>query len=187
MAKEKPANQVTTGKVRFSYVHIFEKHAFDSDPSKEQYSLCVLIPKDDKKTLASIARAIETAKEIGKPKMWDNKIPAKLWNPLRDGDEEHPEDEAFEGHYFLNAKSNTKPGIVDRNLERILDPEEVYSGCYGRVSLTFFPFNSAGNRGVGVGLNNVQKVADGERLGGRSNAEDDFEEYDDEDIDDLLG
>ena len=88
--------------------------------------------------------------------------------------------------YFLNATSNQKPGIVDKDLNEILDPDEVYSGCWGRVSLNFYPFDVSGNRGVGVGLNNVQKLKDGERLGGaRASAEsdfgDDFEDYDEDD------
>lgn len=187
MPKEKPATQVTTGKVRLSYVHIFEKYAFDSNPDKPQYSLCLLIDKADKVTLGNISRAIEAAKIAGKSSKWTNKIPPKLWSPLRDGDVEHPEDENFAGHYFVNAKSNQKPGIVDRNLQPIIEQEEVYSGCYGRVSLTFFPFATSGNNGVGVGLNNVQKLAEGERLGGRTTAEEDFEAFDEALIDDLLG
>ena len=186
MATEKQPNQIVTGKVRLSYVHVFEPYSFDSDPDKAQYSVCVLIPKSDKKTLANISRAIEFAKELGKETKWNNKIPPKFWNPLRDGDTEHPENDAFIGHYYLNAKSNQRPGIVDRNLQRIIDPEEIYSGCYARVSLTFFPFSNKGNNGIGVALNNIQKVADGERLGGRTNVEDEFDIYDEDDDDDLL-
>jgi len=183
--KKEILTKVVTGKVRLSYVHVFEPHAFDSAPDKAQYSVCVLVRKSDKQTLEKITRAIEAAKAEGKTSKWNNKLPAKLWNPLRDGDEEHPEDEAFAGCYFINAKSNSKPGVVDLDCNPILDKSEVYSGCYGRVSLSFFPFNSAGNNGIGVGLNNVQKVADGEPLGGRANAEDDFGDgFED---DDLLG
>lgn len=187
MAKEKPATQVTTGKVRLSYVHLNEAYAFDSNPDKPQFSCCVLIPKTDKITLANLSKAIEAAKAQGKVAKWNGKIPAKLHNPLRDGDVDHPEDENFAGMFFLNAKSNQKPGIVDKNLQRIIDPDEIYSGMYARVSLSFFPFATSGNSGIGVGLNNVQKVADGERLGGRSNAEDDFDEFEDTEADDLLG
>lgn len=187
MAKERPANAVTTGKVRLSYVHLLEPYAFDSNPDKEQYSCCILIDKKDAATLTAINKAIEAAKAQGKTSKWNNKLPPKLWNPVRDGDEEHPDDETFVGKYFINAKSNQKPGIVDSKLQRIIDPDEVYSGMYARVSLSFFPFATSGNSGIGAGLNNVQKIADGERIGGRSNAEDDFEEYTDEDVNDMLG
>ena len=184
--KTHPTN-VVTGRARFSYVHVFEPHAFDSAPDKAQYSACILIPKDDSKTVGKIQAAINAAITEGKPK-WGGKIPPKLWNPLRDGDDEHPEDEAFVGHYFLNAKSNRKPNVVDKNLNPILDTTEFYSGCYGRADVAFYPFSAAGNNGVACALNNVQKLAYGESLGGRRNAEDAFSDgYEDEGgLDDLL-
>lgn len=181
--------KITTGKVRFSYAHVFQPYAFDSNPDKAQYSVCILIDKKDKATIHKIQKAINAAKELGKTSKWQNKVPAKLWDPLRDGDEEHPEDETFRGKAFVNAKSNQKPGIVDRELNLILDPEEFYSGCYGRASLTFFPFANSGNNGIGCALNNLQKLSDGERLGGRASAEDDFNddfEDEDEDEEDLI-
>lgn len=185
MATETQATtKVVTGKARFSYVHIFEPAAMPGSEEKK-FSLAVLIPKSDKATLAKIKSAIEAAKEQGKSK-WGGKIPAKLDLPLRDGDEEKPDDEAYAGHYFINAKSKTKPGIVDKDLNAILDPEEVYSGCYGRVAINFYPFDISGNKGVAVGLNNVQKLSDGEALGGvKSKPEDDFSDGF-EDADDFL-
>ena len=171
--KKIPATKVVTGKARLSYVHVFEPYAFDSDPDKQQYSVCILIPKTDKDTLGRIKAALEAAKQDGMKK-WGGKVPAKMWNPVRDGDEEHPEDEAFVGHYYLNAKSKQKPGVVDANLNPIIDPEELYSGCYGRASVTFFPFSAAGNNGIGCALNNIQKLADGEALSTRASAQDDF-------------
>lgn len=177
--------EVVTGLVRFSYVHIFEPSAMD-DSSDEKYSVCIIIPKSDKKTIAAINAAVETAKEQGKTAKWKGKIPAKLKLPLRDGDEERPDDEAFENSFFFNCSSKTKPGIVDKNVQPILDAEEVYSGCYGRVAVNFYPFNTSGSNGVAAGLNNVQKLKDGEPLSGRSRAEDDFgdgfgDDFDDED------
>lgn len=181
--------KVVTGKVRLSYVHLLEPYAFDSNPDKEQYSCSILIDKSDKATVAKVQAAINAAIEAGKVSKWNNKVPAKMWNPLRDGDIEKPDEEVYAGKFYLNAKSNQKPGLVDRDLNRIIDPDEIYSGMYARVSLSFYPFDVSGNRGVGVGLNNVQKVGDGERLGGRSNAEDDFDEYeaDDDDFEDEGG
>lgn len=179
-----PNTKVVTGKVRFSYAHIWEPHAIQEGQEKK-YSLCILIPKSDTTTLRKIKAAIEAAKEMGKEK-WGGKIPANLKLPLRDGDEERPDQPEFAGHYFLNANSKQKPGIVDAQLNKILDQSEVYSGCYGRASINFYPFSVSGNRGVACGLNNIQKLADGEPLAGRSRPEEDFDAVDDAGDDDFL-
>ena len=169
------ATKVVTNKVRFSYVNIFRSRSF-SDGQDAKYSICLLIPKDDKATVKKIKAAIEEAVNDGIASKWGGKKPANLKLPLRDGDEEKAEEAPeYEGMYFLNANSTQKPGIVDKDLNEILDPDEVYSGCWGRASINFFPFNSNGNKGVGVGLNNIQKLKDGDHLGGvRAKAEDDF-------------
>ena len=148
---------------------------------KPKYNISILIDKSDKKTIDKINAAIEEAKEEGKKK-WGGTIPKKLKLPLRDGDEEREEDEAYQGHFFINANSTKKPGIVDADLNPIMDKDEFYSGCYGRASINFYPFDAAGNKGIAVGLNNLQKMEDGERLAGGSSAEDDFGS----DEDDLL-
>lgn len=163
--------KVVTGKVRLSYVNVFQPRA--SKPGQEpKYSICVLIPKSDTATLNKVKAAIEAAKQAGAP-TWGGKIPAGLKNPLRDGDTERDTDE-YKGHYFINANSKQKPGAVDASVQPILDAQELYSGCYGRVSLNFYAYNVDGNKGIGAGLQNVQKLADGEPLSGRSRAEDDF-------------
>lgn len=176
------ATKVVTGKVRFSYVNIFRSRAF-REGQDAKYSICLLIPKSDKKGLAKITAAMDEAVQEGIRSKWGGKMPKNLHLPLRDGDEERA-DEApeYEGMMFLNANSNTKPGIVDKDLNEILDPDEVYSGCWGRASINFFAYDSNGNRGVGVGLNNILKLSDGERLGGsRASAEDDFsDDFEDE-------
>lgn len=175
------ATKVITGKdTRFSYAHVFRPHAI-SDGQEPKYSVCLLIPKEDKTTIAKIKRAIEAAKEAGKSK-WGGKIPANLKMPLRDGDEEKPDQEEYAGCYFINANANQKPGIVDAGLNEIIDSSEFYSGCYGRASINFFAYNAAGNRGIGCGLNNLQKLRDGEPLSGRTRPEDDFEVEEDEDL-----
>ena len=119
---------------------------------------------------------------------------ANVWEPkaieggkpkLRDGDLERPDDEAYANAYFVNANSATAPGVVDANRNEILDKSEVYSGVYGRASITFYAFNANGNRGIACGLNNLQKIRDGEPLGGRASAESDFATADDEE--DFLG
>lgn len=174
--------KVVTGKVRFSYAHVFEPSAAQEGQEKK-YSVAVLVPKKDKKTLAKIETAIAAALEAGKGK-FGGKIPKKWKHPLRDGDEEKEDDEAYAGMMFFNASDKKKPGLVDEDLNEIIDKADFYSGCYGRVSVNFFAFNTAGNQGVAVGLNNIQKLEDGEPLGALvSSAADDFGSDDD----DLLG
>ena len=169
------STKVITGMVRFSYVNIFKSRAF-TDGQEAKYSICLLIPKKDKKTLDKIQDAIDEAIEEGISEKWGGKTPKNLHLPLRDGDEERA-DEApeYAGMMFLNANNKSKPGIVDADLNEILDPDEVYSGSWGRASINFFAYDNHGNRGVGVGLNNIQKLRDDERLGGsRASAESDF-------------
>ena len=142
--------------------------------SKPKYSVSVLIPKSDETTVRKVNEAINTAIEEGIAKFGGKKPnDATIKLPLRDGDLER-DDEAYKGHYFINANSVTAPQIVDTMTNPILDRNEVYSGCYGRVSLNFYAFNSNGNKGVACGLGNIQKLRDGEPLGGRSSAKDDF-------------
>ena len=174
--------KLVTGKVRLSYAHIWEPVSVNG--GDEKYSISLIIPKSDTKTINAIKQAVEEAKADGKTK-YGGKIPANLKLPLRDGDIERPDDEAYKNSYFINANSNEKPQIVDRKVQAILDRSEVYSGCYARVSITLYPFNINGNKGVACGLGNIQKIADGEPLGGRTNAEDDFTVFDD-DEDDFL-
>ena len=181
------STKVVTGKVRFSYVNIFRSRAFH-EGQDAKYSICLLIPKSDKATVKKIKAAIEEAVQEGISAKWGGKKPGSLKLPLRDGDEERAaEAPEYEGMFFLNANSNQKPGIVDRDKNEILDPDEVYSGCWGRASINFYAFNTNGNKGVGVGLNNVQKLRDGERLGtARMSAEDDFDDDYEDDEDDFL-
>jgi len=190
MSKDNKAAQVTkviTGKVRFSYVNVFKARSFQPG-QEEKYSICLLIPKSDKDTLTKIKAAVEAAKKDGIANKWGGKLPANLKLPLRDGAERSEEAEEYEGMYFLNANSNQKPGVIDNFRNEILDSTEVYSGCYGRASINFFAYNSNGSKGVAVGLNNIQKLSDGESLGGaRQSAEDDFGDDYEDDSEDMLG
>ena len=173
--------KVITGKnTRLSYFHGWEPTSINGGP--ERYSVSVLIPKDDKETVKAINDAIDAAIEEGIAKFGGkkpNKAAIKL--PLRDGDTER-EDEAYAGHWFINANSKTAPQIVDKAVKPILDRDEVYSGCYARVSLNFYAFNSNGNKGIACGLGNIQKIRDGESLGGRSSATDDLSTEEDDDF-----
>ena len=157
---------------RFSYLHCWEPDSVNG--SEPKYSCSLIIPKSDTKTIAAINQAIDNAIRDGAAK-FGGKIPPKgaLKLPLRDGDTER-EDEAYRDAYFINANSTTAPQIVDRSVQPILDRSEVYSGCYARVSINFYAFNSNGNRGIACGLGNIQKVRDGEPLGGKTSAADDF-------------
>jgi len=167
------STKVVTGKVRFSYAHVFEPTAMSEDEPKK-YSTAILIPKKDKKTVAAIEAAVAAAKEEGKSKKFGGKIPSILKLPLRDGDEEKPEDEVYKGMWFLNASSTKRPGVVDADRNEIMDKEEFYSGCWGRASINFYAFAGKA-KGIAVGLNGVQKLEDGENLsGGSFNADEDF-------------
>lgn len=171
-------SKVVTGTVRLSYAHIWEPASING--SDEKYSVSLIIPKSDTKTVKAIQDAVEQAKQDGKAK-FGGKIPANLKLPLRDGDIERPDDESYANCYFINANSKDKPQIVDTKVQPILDRNEVYSGCYARVSISLYAFNTNGNKGIACGLGNIQKIADGEPLGGRSRAEDDFTAFDDDD------
>lgn len=168
------STKVVTGKVRFCYVNVFEPTALNEGDTPK-YNVCILIPKSDTKTLKAIETAIENAKVVGKAKIADKngRIPSTLKTPLRDGDEERGDDPAFEGMMFVNANSTRKPSIVDKDLNPIMSQEEFYSGCYGRASINFYAFNVQ-SKGIAAGLNNLQKLEDGEQLAGGSSAEEDF-------------
>lgn len=164
--------KIVTGKTRLSYVNLLTPRA-QEEGKEPKYSVCILIDKKDTKTVNAIKAAIEAAKEAGKA-TWGGKVPPGLKTPLRDGDTERDGAE-YAGHWFINASSKRKPQIVDASVQPILDAAEIYSGMYGRVSINFYAYNQAGNRGVAAGLNNVQKVGDGEPLGGAAaRAEDEF-------------
>lgn len=178
--------KVVTGVVRLSYEHVWEPASING--SNPKYSVSLIIPKSDTKTVNAINAAIDAAIEQGIGKFGGkkpNKAAIKL--PLRDGDIER-DDEAYKDSFFVNANSTTPPQIVDAHVQPILDRSEVYSGCYARVSVTFYAFNSNGNKGVACGLGNIQKIRDGEPLGAHSSAADDFSDFSDNNgDDDFLG
>ena len=164
---------------RFSYLHCWEPDSVNGGEPK--YSVSAIIPKSDTKTINAIKAAIEQAKKDSLSK-WGGKVPGNLHLPLRDGDIDRPDDEAYAGCYFFNANSRQAPQVVDAKVQKIIDQSEVYSGCYGKISVTFYGYNSNGNRGIAAGLGNIQKLKDGESLGGRSNAEDEFTTEDEDDF-----
>ena len=171
------ATKVITGvNTRWSYANVWEAKAMEG--GKPKFSVSLIIPKSDTVTVGKIKSAIEEAYREGQSKLKGNakSVPAlsTLRTPLRDGDLERPDEPAYANAYFVNANSATAPGVVDANRNEIMDNSEVYSGCYGRASINFYAFNANGNRGIACGLNNLQKLRDGEPLGGRASAESDF-------------
>jgi hypothetical protein len=179
--------KVVTGLVRLSYAHIFEPKSINgSDP---KYSVSLIIPKDDKQMVKVLEQAIDNAKELGKSK-WGGKIPSNLKLPLRDGDEDRPEDEAYENSYFINANSERAPQVVGTEKDKAtgkaipLGPDEVYSGCYARASINFYPFNVNGNKGIACSLISIQKIDDGEPLAGVASAPEEDFEFDEVDAED---
>jgi hypothetical protein len=175
---ENPMKVITSPETRWSYANVWQPKSINGGTPK--FSVSLIIPKTDTKTIGKIKKAIEAAYKEGESKLKGNakSVPplASLKTPLRDGDTERPDDEAYANAYFVNANSGTAPGIVDSACEPIIDRSEVYSGVYGRASINFYAFNSNGNKGIACGLNNLQKIRDGEPLGGKSRAEDDFAE-----------
>jgi len=168
----KSANtKFVTDKVRFSFANVFEPAPNLSGVMK--YSVSVLIPKSDKAGVARFNAAFEKVKQDNST-FWGATIPKTLKGGLRDGDTEREGDEIYAGHYFFNANSNERPGVVDADLNPITDKNEFYSGCYGRASVTMYPYDQSGSRGIAFGLNNVMKLEDGEKLGGPTSAAVDF-------------
>ena len=183
MAKFANPTKVITGvKTRWSYANVWEPKSINGGAPK--YSVSLIIPKSDTKTVTAVKNAIQAAYDEGQSKLKGSSksVPAlsSIKNPLRDGDIERPDDEAYKDSYFINANSATAPGIVDAARQPILERSEVYSGVYGRASINLYAFNSNGNKGIACGLNNLQKISDGEPLGGKTRAEDDFADEDEE-------
>lgn len=173
------ACKVMTGKTRFSYVHLLKPYAHD--PKNEaKYSVTLLIPKSDTATKAQLDAAIAAAVAAGKSDKWNGVIPPVVATPVWDGDGVRPSGEAFgeecHGNWVITASSKQRPGIVDVNVQPIIDENEIYSGMYGRATIRFFAYASNGKKGIGCGLNNVQKLGDGDALGGHSSALADFGE-----------
>ena len=179
-----PCKVITGPNTRWSYANVWEAKSINGGAPK--FSVSLIIPKTDTVTIEKIKKAIQAAYEEGQSKLkGTSKYMPDLEDlklPLRDGDKERKGDPTYAGCMFINANSSTAPGIVDADRQPILERSEVYSGVYGRASITLYAFNSNGNRGIACGLNNLQKIRDGEPLGGRASAESDFADEDDEDF-----
>ena len=179
-----PCKVITGPNTRWSYVNVWDPKSINGGTPK--YSISLIIPKTDTETVRKINDAIRAAYTEGENKLRGNgrTVPAleDLKTPLRDGDRDRRDDPAYAGCLFINANSTAAPDIVDAALNPIIERSEVYSGVYGRASITFFAFNSNGSKGIACGLNNLQKIRDGEPLGSRSRAADDFAECREDDF-----
>lgn len=163
------AISLVIGEVRFSYLHVFEPWAAEEGANKN-YTATLLIPKDNAQLNALIDKAIKQAYESAVTEIWGGKRPPlKNVTPLHDGDEPKNDGtdrgEAYENHWFLNSKGKSSPGIIDRNKQPLLNPDEMYSGCYGYASIAFRGYLNNGKMGISVYLNNLMKARDGEPLG----------------------
>lgn len=171
------SNTIVTGEVRLSYVNVFEPRA-NQNGGDPKFQVTVLLPKSDTATKAAIDREIQAELQNGVATKFGGQLPAMPAIPIHDGDGLRPNGEPFgeecRGCWVFTASSKQRPEVVDENLQPIISPTAVYSGCYGRVSIRFFAYNQAGKKGIGCGLGNVQKLRDGEPLGGGSTALQDF-------------
>ncbi|MDK2563939.1 DUF2815 family protein [Romboutsia sedimentorum] len=171
--------KVITGKIRMNYTNLFTPKKLE-ESDELRYSLSILIPKHDIETIEKINESIFNAKQKGLT-IW-KEVSDEIKTPLRDGDLEKGDNQIYKNHYFLNATSKYKPGIVDKSLNEVKNQSEIYAGCYGRVSINFYPFYKNGICGIGCGINNVQKISDGDLIITNSRPEDDFSIILDEDI-----
>jgi len=176
MTNAKPTSLVT-GRIRISYEHLLKAYA-QQPGAEEKFSVTILLPKSDVATKQKIDAAIAAAINDGVTNKWKGVRPPNIPTPIWDGDGVRQSGEPFgpecKGCWVFTASSKLRPGVVDLNVQEILDSTQIYSGMYARVSINFFPYDAAGKRGIGCGLGNVQKLEDGEPLGGRTTAADDF-------------
>ena len=189
MNKLNPTKVITSKNVVMSYLNVNQPKAA-VEGATPKYSVSLIIKKDDEFTLSRIRAAIEAAYKEGESKLKGNSkvCPplSTLKSPLRDGDVDRAGDDNYKGCYFVNANSATKPGVVDADLNEILDSSELYSGIIGRASISFYAYNTGMSKGIACGLNNIQKIRDGEHLGGRASASQDFG-FDSEEDEEFLG
>lgn len=184
------STKIVTGKVRFSFVNIFEAKE-PQGGGEPKYSVTLLIPKNDASTIGKIKQAMAEARDSFCQRNGANALPAKPVNTLHDGDGQRDNGEEYgqecKGHYVITVSNKTKPIIVDNTREPITDPDEVYSGCYGRASINFFGYSKNGKKGISASLLSIQKLHDGEPFGTVGSANDFDDDYmDGEGIDDLL-
>ena len=174
----KPTEVTVTG--IGSYMNLFEPKAFGSNDPK--YSMVILFKKTDKRQVAAVRKAIEAAEDAAVDKVWKGKRPAKINDPVHDGDEERADKPEYEGMYYINVSNKDKPGVVDQNVQPILERDKIYSGCIVNCFINFFGYSQNGNNGISASLENVQLVSDGKRLSGKQPASAVFQPVTEEDL-----
>lgn len=179
---------ITTGIGTLSFPHVFASTKTKKDDGTDSYDIQFIIPKSQREDIKALLIAIKTVGEAKWGANWK-----KVRTPLRDGDKEAgdiTEDGSTKGDkyperlgcYFLNARSTKPVGVFDRQRTPIENPDDLYGGCKGKIAITFYPYSQQGNSGIGVGLNGVQKIADGESFGGgRPSVESMFDLLDEDD------
>lgn len=190
MSNHTASTRVVTGKVRLSYVHVDKPYAANAN-QEAKFSVTLLIPKSDQKTLGKIKAAQVAARDKFRAKNPTISMPDKPKTTLYDGNGDRLSGEPFgpecKDCMVMTVSSKTRPVLVDRDRNEIMDVTEVYSGCYARVDMDFYGYTNSGNKGVTAGLLGVQKMGDGEPLGGaRGSADafaDDYEDEEDEEED----
>ncbi len=173
---------ITIGECRLSYCNVFQPQAPTNNPQAEpKFSVTILVPKSNTQAKAAMDAAVNAAIEAGVTAKWSGVRPPVPSICIHDGDGVRPSDgQAFGAEckgcwaFTASSKADRPPFVVDAQVQKIINPAEIYSGCYGNVSVTFFAYNSAGKKGVGCGLNGIQKTRDGEPLGSRVTAEEAF-------------
>lgn len=171
---------VTINDVRFSYCNLFQPKApFNNPQGEPKYSVTVLVPKTNTAAKAVIDNAISQAIDAGVSSKWNGVRPPQPSICVHDGDGPRPSDgsafgEECKGCWVFTASTKQPPFVVDEYVQNIIDPTKVYSGMWGNVNVTFFAYNNAGKKGIGCGLNGVQKIRDGEALGGQITAQEAF-------------
>lgn len=176
-----PRSRVTSGKGLFSFANVFKPTAMD-EKSEPKFNTQFIWDKKDKATTKKFEAAIKFVEDAYIKAEFGGKKPAKWVSPIRDGDDEKPDDEVYEGKLFIAAKSGKKPKVVDKNFNLIIDSEDFYSGCFGAICINFYGFNVGANKGIGAGLESIMKLSDGEPLGGSGgNVRDDFADFADMD------
>ena len=183
------STKVVTGKIRFSFVNIWEAKE-PQGGGEPKYSITLLIPKADTLTMGKIKAAMAEARENFCKRNGANALPQKPVHTLHDGDGARDNGEDYgpecKGHYVITVSSKQKPVIVDNTGNPITDPGEVYSGCYGRASINFYGYSKNGKKGISAGLLAVQKLHDGEPFGTVGSADDFNDGYSDGDADDFM-
>ncbi len=174
---------VTINDVRFSYLNVFQaKPPYNNPSGGAKFSVTILVPKSNTQAKAIIDQAIAAAIEAGVSAKWNNVRPPQPAICVHDGDGVRPSDGQAFGEeckgcwvFTASAKADHPPFVVDTQVQPIIDPTKVYSGMWGNVSVSFFAYNSAGKKGIGCGLNGLQKTWDDTPLSARVTAQDAFQ------------